>query len=111
MIRRPPRSTLSSSSAASDVYKRQVTDSAEAFLKYIGFGGMPHLINLPQEDRIVYEYLRNVRDTIVLRDIVSRFNVRSVHFLRDLMLYLADVMGSIVSAKRISDYLKSQQIN
>ena len=88
-----------------------ITDSAEAFLKYIRFGGMPHLINLPQEERIVYEYLRNVRDTIVLRDIVTRFNVRSVHFLQDLMLYLADVMGSIVSAKRISDYLKSQQIN
>ena len=88
-----------------------VTDSAETFLKYIRYGGMPHLINLPQEDRFVYEYLRNVRDTIVLRDIVARFNVRSVHFLQDLMLYLADVMGSIVSAKRISDYLKSQQIN
>src|SRR5664279_6447425 len=29
MIRRPPRSTLSSSSAASDVYKRQVKTSAE----------------------------------------------------------------------------------
>eukprot|EP00658_Telonema_sp_P-2_P047504 TRINITY_DN36141_c0_g1_i2.p1 TRINITY_DN36141_c0_g1~~TRINITY_DN36141_c0_g1_i2.p1 ORF type:complete len:161 (-),score=34.64 TRINITY_DN36141_c0_g1_i2:207-689(-) len=29
MIRRPPRSTLSSSSAASDVYKRQITSSAE----------------------------------------------------------------------------------
>src|SRR5664280_407335 len=28
MIRRPPRSTLSSSSAASDVYKRQFLDSA-----------------------------------------------------------------------------------
>eukprot|EP00658_Telonema_sp_P-2_P072777 TRINITY_DN6186_c0_g1_i13.p1 TRINITY_DN6186_c0_g1~~TRINITY_DN6186_c0_g1_i13.p1 ORF type:complete len:107 (+),score=19.66 TRINITY_DN6186_c0_g1_i13:127-447(+) len=28
MIRRPPRSTLSSSSAASDVYKRQVLESA-----------------------------------------------------------------------------------
>eukprot|EP00658_Telonema_sp_P-2_P043094 TRINITY_DN31049_c0_g1_i1.p1 TRINITY_DN31049_c0_g1~~TRINITY_DN31049_c0_g1_i1.p1 ORF type:complete len:105 (+),score=10.47 TRINITY_DN31049_c0_g1_i1:94-408(+) len=28
MIRRPPRSTLSSSSAASDVYKRQVKDMA-----------------------------------------------------------------------------------
>eukprot|EP00658_Telonema_sp_P-2_P076096 TRINITY_DN66109_c0_g1_i1.p1 TRINITY_DN66109_c0_g1~~TRINITY_DN66109_c0_g1_i1.p1 ORF type:complete len:102 (-),score=23.38 TRINITY_DN66109_c0_g1_i1:117-422(-) len=27
MIRRPPRSTLSSSSAASDVYKRQIDDS------------------------------------------------------------------------------------
>src|SRR5664280_3836668 len=29
MIRRPPRSTLSSSSAASDVYKRQEHDTAE----------------------------------------------------------------------------------
>src|SRR5664279_6533681 len=31
MIRRPPRSTLSSSSAASDVYKRQVLLLAERF--------------------------------------------------------------------------------
>src|SRR5665648_430945 len=30
MIRRPPRSTLSSSSAASDVYKRQGNDVAKA---------------------------------------------------------------------------------
>src|SRR5664280_3909740 len=29
MIRRPPRSTLSSSSAASDVYKRQVPEAAD----------------------------------------------------------------------------------
>src|SRR5664280_3070116 len=32
MIRRPPRSTLSSSSAASDVYKRQATKSAKRCL-------------------------------------------------------------------------------
>src|SRR5450756_2776166 len=31
MIRRPPRSTQSRSSAASDVYKRQPTESEEAF--------------------------------------------------------------------------------
>eukprot|EP00658_Telonema_sp_P-2_P032719 TRINITY_DN24154_c0_g1_i2.p1 TRINITY_DN24154_c0_g1~~TRINITY_DN24154_c0_g1_i2.p1 ORF type:complete len:129 (+),score=33.35 TRINITY_DN24154_c0_g1_i2:68-454(+) len=36
MIRRPPRSTLSSSSAASDVYKRQEEDSAPGF----GPGGL-----------------------------------------------------------------------
>jgi len=88
-----------------------LTDSGDTFLRYIRYGGMPHLINLPQEDRIIYEYLRNIKDTIVLRDIVSRFNVRSIHFLQDLMLYLADITGSVVSAKRISDYLKSQHIN
>lgn len=88
-----------------------LTDSVEAFRKYIRFGGMPHLINLSLEDRIVYEYLRNIQNTIVLRDIVERFNVRNIHFLHDLIFYLADISGSVVSAKRISDYLKSQRIN
>ncbi len=88
-----------------------LTDSAEAFMKYIRYGGMPHLINLRQEDWVVYEYLRNIQDTIVLRDVVARFNVRNIHFLQDLIFYLADITGSIVSAKRISDYLKSQRIN
>ncbi|CZS11807.1 reactivating factor for ethanolamine ammonia lyase [Clostridioides difficile] len=32
MIRRPPRSTLSSSSAASDVYKRQIQEYAKGFV-------------------------------------------------------------------------------
>ncbi len=89
----------------------QLTDSAEALMKYIRYGGMPHLINLRQEDRVVYEYLRNIKDTIVLRDIVARFNVRNISFLQDLIFYLVDITGSIVSAKRISDYLKSQRIN
>lgn len=86
-------------------------ESEETFYKYVRYGGMPHLINLRLEDRIVYEYLRNIQDTIVLRDIIARFNVRNVHFLQDLIFYLADITGSIVSAKRISDYLKSQRIN
>ena len=39
MIRRPPRSTLSPSSAASDVYKRQVRGSAAIL-------GMPFALNI-----------------------------------------------------------------
>lgn len=89
----------------------QLSNSSDSFLKYIKYGGMPHLINFRMEDAIVYEYLRNITDTIVLRDIIARYNVRNIHFLNDLIQYLADATGSIVSAKRISDYLKSQQIN
>src|SRR5665648_1282886 len=40
MIRRPPRSTLSSSSAASDVYKRQ----AAPYHLAVGICGVPHLL-------------------------------------------------------------------
>ena len=86
-------------------------DSSTSLQKYIRYGGMPHLINLKKEERVYYEYLRNVFDTIVLRDVVARYKVRNVSFLQDLIYFLADNIGSIVSAKRISDYLKSQKIN
>jgi predicted AAA+ superfamily ATPase len=89
----------------------QLPESAEAFLLYIRWGGMPHLINLRKDDAVVYEYLRNIHHSIILRDIIARFNIRNVGFLQDLINYLADITGSVLSAKRISDYLKSQKIN
>ena len=85
-------------------------DNSECLHQYIKYGGMPHLINLKKEERVYYEYLRNVFDTIILRDVVARYKVRNIRFLQDLVHFLADNTGSIVSAKRISDYLKSQNI-
>jgi predicted AAA+ superfamily ATPase len=89
----------------------QLEDKQESLNKFMKFGGMPHLINLKNEERVYYEYLRNVFDSIVLRDIVARYNIRNVNFLRDLLKFLADNTGSLFSAKKISDYLKSQNIN
>jgi predicted AAA+ superfamily ATPase len=89
----------------------QMNDSSESLLKYMKHGGMPHLINLRSDDRVYVEYHRNVLSSIVLRDVVSRYKVRNVNFLQDLIRFLADNVGSIVSAKRISDFLKSQNIN
>ncbi len=89
----------------------KLPENSESLLKYIRWGGMPHLINLRQEDAVVYEYLRNIHNTIILRDIIERYNIRNVKFLQDLIHYLADITGSVLSAKRISDYLKSQRIN
>lgn len=89
----------------------QLDESADAFLLYIRWGGMPHLINLRKDDAVVYEYLRNIHNSIILRDIIARFNIRNVGFLQNLINYLADITGSVLSAKRISDYLKSQKIN
>jgi len=89
----------------------RLEDSAGSFLKFIRWGGMPHLVNLPKDDAVIYEYLKNIHNTIVLRDIISRFGIRNVRFLQDLIYFLADITGSLLSAKRISDYLKSQQLN
>ncbi|TDE02058.1 ATP-binding protein [Flavobacterium sandaracinum] len=83
-------------------------DSLEKYLKY---GGLPYLKHLPLEDGIVFEYLKNIYATIVYRDIINRYAVRNVPFLEQLVLFLAGHTGSVFSAKKISDFLKSQRVN
>jgi len=83
----------------------------EAFLKYIKYGGLPYLINLKLEDDIVYDYLKNIYNTILFKDVVKRHRIRNIAFLERLTIYLADNAGSLVSAKKISDFLKSQKTN
>ncbi|MFA6408783.1 MAG: ATP-binding protein [Gammaproteobacteria bacterium] len=87
----------------------KLTNSTDAFSKYIRYGGLPFLINLQLEDHLVYEYLRNLYNTILLKDIVARHQIRNIHFLERLIEYIADNIGSLVSAKKISDFLKSQK--
>lgn len=79
-------------------------------LKFLKYGGLPYLIHLELKDEIVFGYLKSIFNTIILKDVVSRHNIRNVNFLERLVKFLADNTGQILSAKRISDYLKSQQV-
>jgi len=89
----------------------KIPNTAESFQMYLMLGGLPYLINLSKEIPVVYEYLTNIYNTIILKDVVARFNIRNVKFLENLVLFLSDNLGSIVSSKKISEYLKSQKIN
>ena len=89
----------------------ELKDSDDAFEEYMRHGGLPYLINLSADTLIVNEYLTGIYNTILLNDVVKRFNVRNVKFLENLVVFLAGNIGSIVSSKKISDYLKSQRIN
>lgn len=89
----------------------KLTDTDRNLLKYFKYGGLPYLINLDLSDDIVFEYLKNIYTTIVFRDVIARYNLRNINFLERLVKFLADNMGSLFSAKRISDFLKSQKIN
>jgi uncharacterized protein len=86
-------------------------DSVATFQNYLKFGGLPYLINLNTEIQVAYEYLTSIYNTILLKDVVARFKIRNVGFLENLIAFLADNIGSIVSSKKISEYLKSQKIN
>lgn len=83
-------------------------DSLALFMKY---GGLPYITNLPLNDDVIFEYLKNIYSTIIYRDVVSRYNLRNSQFLERLVNFLADNVGSLFSAKKISDFLKSQKVS
>jgi predicted AAA+ superfamily ATPase len=74
---------------------------------------MPYLASLPaeQHELLALEYLHSLYESILLRDVVIRENIRNIRFLENLVTYLADNMGNLFSANNISKYLKSQRIN
>lgn len=89
----------------------KLTDNNENVDKYLKYGGLPYLIHLQLEDYIVFEYIKNIYQTILYRDIIQRYAIRNVRFLEQLVRFLANNIGSIFSSKKISDFLKSQGVN
>ena len=89
----------------------KVDASTQSLRNYLTFGGLPYLSNLPLEQEIVFEYLRNIYSTIILKDVVKREGIRNVDFLETLAIYTADNVGNLFSANNISRYLKSQHVN
>lgn len=88
----------------------KMEDSDTAMSEYLRFGGLPYLVNLPQRNTWS-EYISGITDAVVYRDIVSRHSLRNNDFLQRLLLFLADNIGQIFTAKKIADFLKSQRIS
>lgn len=89
-----------------------LTDSDNAFMLYLNYGGLPGLRNVGLEnEELVQEYLSGVLNTVVLKDVIERHTIRNVTFLNNLLSFIADTVGKLNSASSISKYMKSQQID
>ena len=86
-------------------------ESDNAFSQYLRWGGLPFLYRVPLEDeRTRTEYLGSIYDTIFVKDIVRRKNVRNVSLLDNLARFVADNSGKVFSANSISKYLKGSSM-
>jgi len=82
-------------------------DSDYAFSQFLRWGGLPFLYRIPLEDeRTRTEYLGSIYDTIFVKDIVRRRNVRNVSLLDNLTRFVADNTGKVFSANSIAKFLK-----
>lgn len=86
-------------------------DSDQSLEKYLAYGGLPHLYRLGLENEdMVWEYIQNIYNTIVLKDVVEREGLRNVTLFENLMTYISDNAGKLVSATSLSRYLKAQRV-
>ncbi len=86
-------------------------DGDESLTKYIQFGGLPGLVKMGLDEDDAMEYQKDVLNTVLLKDVISRNNIRNISFLEKLTDFIADNIGKIISATSISKYMKSQGTN
>lgn len=87
-------------------------DSDENLMTYLNYGGLPGLRKVGLDnDEQVWAYLTSVFNTIVLKDIIERHDIRNIPFLNNLIAFYADTTGKLTSANSIAKYMKSQQEN
>lgn len=87
----------------------KLENNSTSLKSFLTYGGMPFLRNLVKEDTVFTEYLKNIYATILYKDIISRFQIRNTQFLENLVQFLSNNIGNVISANKISDYLKSQK--
>lgn len=80
----------------------------DIFMKYLQFGGMPFLINLNYEAETIFLYLRDIYNSVILKDVIQRNNIRDVELLERIIQYIIANVGHTFSAKSISDFMKSE---
>jgi len=87
-----------------------LADSDESLMTYLNYGGLPGLRKVGLDnDEQVWAYLSSVFNTIMLKDIIERHDIRNIPFLNNLIAFYADTTGKLTSANSISKYMKSQQ--
>lgn len=86
-----------------------IKDKDEAFLEYVEWGGMPQIYNSTsiQERKM---YLRYLYNTVILKDIVERNNIKDVNLLNRVIQFMMENIGGVISANSITKFLKNDNV-
>ena len=81
-------------------------NSKQNFIEYMESGGLPELFNL-QSDEIKRNYVSAIKDTVFLRDIIQRYNIKEPKLLEDIFVFLVNNAANLVSITNVVNYFKS----
>ena len=91
--------------------KNSQIDKTACFMTFLKTGGMPFLANFLGDDSAKNQYLMDIYNSFVLKDVVKRNNIRDVDTLERIIAYAFSNIGHIFSATSLSKYFKSEKRN
>lgn len=78
----------------------------DSFIEYLSQGGIPELCHLGSPE-VRRNYVAALRDSVILRDIIARHQIRDPYLLDRLVAFAIDTVGSLFSVNSIVNYLIS----
>jgi len=84
-------------------------NAKHTFEQYLQYGGMPFLHSIDFEPEESKKYLKDVFNSILLKDVVKRNNIRDVDLLERIVNYVLNNVGKQFSATSISNFFKQEK--
>lgn len=81
-----------------------VEGDEKLYLKYINNSSFPYALKLESQEE-VDEYLENIYNTIIIKDIALRKKITDIAMLKSITEFLFSSVGSVMSVKKIADTL------
>lgn len=85
-----------------------LVDSDDTLVRYLQYGGLPGLVQIGLDEENAREYQTDIFNTVLLKDVIMRNQIRNVPFLNNLVRFLADNTGKLISANSIAKYMRSE---
>ena len=80
----------------------------DKFIEYIKFGGMPGIATIKNEENLYENAIKGIYNTVFMKDIVERNKLVDATLLEKILKFLMSNIGSLISSKKIADFLTSQ---
>ena len=87
--------------------KNKEKSDDDTFVDYMKWGSLPNRFQFTNENAIK-NYLYDVFDSIILRDVVERLKVRDTVLFNLILQYVVDTIGREFSAENIINFLKNE---
>lgn len=81
-------------------------DKYDKFDKYLKFGGMPMLVNMNDNEELMINYLNDIKEVVLKKDVINRNKIKDVVFLDNLIKYMASCIGNLTTPNSIADFMQ-----